>query len=144
MRVAEKGLADVVLLDIIEDMPAGKGLDMKQSAPVEHFDAHIVGTNNYADTKGSDVVVITAGVPRKPGMSRDDLLKVNADVISSVVGEVVKYSPDCTIVTVTNPLDVMTYLTWKKSGCRSATGGRRTSCGAYGSLGRKTHRRQVF
>ncbi len=116
MRIAEKGLADVVLLDIQDDMPVGKGLDIKQSAPVEHFDAHIFGTNNYKDTKGSDVVVITAGIPRKPGMSRDDLLKVNADVVGSVTEKVVKNSPDCIIITVTNPLDVMTYLTWKKSG----------------------------
>ncbi len=116
MRVAEKGLADVVLLDIIEDMPVGKGLDIKESAPVEQFDSHIFGTNNYEDTKGSDVVVITAGIPRKPGMSRDDLLKTNANIVGSVVEQVVKYSPNCKIITVTNPLDVMTYLAWKRSG----------------------------
>jgi len=115
-RIVEKNLADVVLADIVEGLPQGKALDMMESAPVEGFEAKIVGTNNYADTKNSDLIVLTAGLARKPGMSRDDLLHQNAGIVSGIVTEVVKYSPKALILIVTNPLDVMVYLAWKKSG----------------------------
>ncbi|MDD5217141.1 MAG: malate dehydrogenase [Candidatus Omnitrophica bacterium] len=115
-RLVEKELADVVLIDIVDGLPQGKALDMMQSAPVEGFGAAILGTNDYADTKDSDVVVITAGLARKPGMSRDDLLFKNAEIVSGIVEQCVRYSPDAILILVTNPLDVMTYLTWKKSG----------------------------
>ncbi len=115
-RIVEKQLADVVLFDVVEDMPQGKALDMMQSASVEGFDTQILGTNDYADTAGSDIVVITAGIARKPGMSRDDLLNTNAKIIRDVVTQVLKYSPNAILITVTNPLDVMTYLAWKISG----------------------------
>ena len=111
--VADKDLADVVIVDIIPDMPAGKGLDMMEAAPLIGHDRKIKGTNDYADTKGSDIVVITAGIARKPGMSRDDLLKTNANIVQTVAKETVKHSPDAIFIVVTNPLDVMTYLTWK-------------------------------
>lgn len=115
-RVAEKQLADVVLIDILEGMPQGKALDMAQSAPVEGFDSVLRGSNNYEDTANSDVVVITAGIARKPGMTRDDLQKTNADIVGSVVNQIVKYSPKSILVIVSNPLDIMTHLAWKKSG----------------------------
>ncbi|MBI3313235.1 MAG: malate dehydrogenase [Candidatus Omnitrophica bacterium] len=115
-RLIEKDIADVVLIDVVEGLPQGKALDMMESAPIERFQASIKGTNQYEDTKGSDVVVITAGLARKPGMSRDDLLFKNAEIVGGVVTECVKYSPDAILLIVTNPLDVMTYLAWKKSG----------------------------
>jgi malate dehydrogenase len=115
-RILEKELADVVLIDITEGMPQGKALDMMQSASAENFDGTITGTNDYADTADSDVVVITAGLARKPGMSRDDLLLKNAEIVSGIVDQIVKYSPNTILVTVTNPLDVMSYLAWKRSG----------------------------
>jgi len=115
-RLLEKEIANVVLVDVVEGMPQGKALDMMESAPVEGFSTSIVGTNDYADTKGSDVIVITAGLARKPGMSRDDLLLKNADIVGGIVSECAKYSPNAIIIIVTNPLDVMTYLAWKKSG----------------------------
>ncbi len=115
-RIIEQDLADTVLIDIMEGMPQGKALDLMQSAPIEGYNAAIVGTNDYADTADSDVVVITAGLPRKPGMSRDDLLVANADIVKSITEQVVKYSPSAVIVTVSNPLDVMTYLSYKVSG----------------------------
>lgn len=115
-RIVEKNLADVVLIDIVEGMPQGKALDLMESAPVEGYDAKITGTNDYADTSGSDVVVITAGIPRKPGMSRDDLQATNASIIKDIVSQVAKNSPDATIIIVTNPLDVMTYLAMDISG----------------------------
>src|SRR5580698_10669526 len=96
--IAAKELADVVLLDVIEGVPQGKALDLLQAMPIEKRDCSIVGTNDYADTKDSDVVVITAGIARKPGMSRDDLLHTNFDIMSTVVGEVVKASPNCIII----------------------------------------------
>ena len=116
MRVVQKGLADVVLIDIVEDLPQGIALDMKESAPVEGFEPNIVGTNDYKDTAGSDIVVITAGLPRKPGMSRMDLLATNGKIIRDVVDNVVEYSPDAIIIVVTNPLDEMTYLAADASG----------------------------
>jgi malate dehydrogenase len=111
--VADKDLADVVIVDIIEGMPQGKSLDLMEAAPLAGHDCEIVGTNDYAATKGSDIVVITAGIARKPGMTRDDLLKINANIVQGVARETVKHSPDAIFIVVTNPLDVMTYLTWK-------------------------------
>ena len=115
-RIVEKQLADVVLIDIVEGLPQGKALDMMQSAATEGFDTSIIGTNNYDDTAGSDVVVITAGIARKPGMSRDDLLNTNANIVGSVTEQIVAQSPDAIIIVVSNPLDVMTQLAWQKSG----------------------------
>jgi malate dehydrogenase len=118
-RIVEKQLADVVLIDIVEGLPQGKALDMMQSAATEGFDTQIIGTNDYADTANSDVVVITAGIARKPGMSRDDLLKTNANIVGSVTEQIVANSPNAIIVVVSNPLDVMTQLAWVKSGLDS-------------------------
>ncbi|MCP2519655.1 malate dehydrogenase [Candidatus Aminicenantes bacterium AC-708-M15] len=115
-RIVEKELADVVLLDIIEGMPIGKGLDILESSPVMKFDTKIIGTNNYEDTANSDIVVITAGVPRKPGMSREELVDTNFGIVKKVTEEVVKHSPDCIIIMVTNPLDAMAYTAYKVSG----------------------------
>ena len=116
LAIVNNGLADVVLTDIIEGMPQGKALDMMQATPLIGHDAQITGTNSYVDTQDSDIVVITAGLARKPGMSRDDLLFKNAEIIGGVVEEIVKYSPDTIIIMVTNPLDIMAYLAYKKSG----------------------------
>ncbi|RAP27529.1 malate dehydrogenase [Candidatus Marinamargulisbacteria bacterium SCGC AG-333-B06] len=115
-RIVEKQLADVVLIDIVEGLPQGKALDMMQSAATEGFDTSIIGTTNYEDTAGSDVVVITAGIARKPGMSRDDLLNTNSKIVGSVTEQIVAQSPNTIIIVVSNPLDVMTQLAWKKSG----------------------------
>lgn len=109
-RIAEKGYADIVLLDIIEGLPQGKGLDMQQATPIIDSDAKIVGTNDYRDTANSDVVVITSGASRKPGMSRDDLMLANMKIVREVTEKVVHYSPNCIIIMVTNPLDAMTQL----------------------------------
>jgi len=109
-RIAEMGLADVVLLDIIEGLPQGKGLDMLQATPIIGSDVSIVGTNDYKDTAGSDIVVITSGVARKPGMSRDDLVLTNMNIVREVTEGIVRHSPDCIIVVVANPLDAMTQL----------------------------------
>ncbi|GAC1446633.1 MAG: malate dehydrogenase [Pyrinomonadaceae bacterium] len=114
--IAGKELGDVVLVDIVEGVPQGKSLDLAQAAPVEGYDVRLTGTNGYAETKDSDVVIITAGLPRKPGMSRDDLLKTNAEIVSKVVDEVVKYSPDSTLIIVSNPLDAMSQVAFKRSG----------------------------
>ncbi|MCF7804599.1 MAG: malate dehydrogenase [Candidatus Marinimicrobia bacterium] len=120
-RIAEKELAnEVVLVDIVEGMPQGKSLDMWESAPVEGFDTMLTGSNGYEETAGSSVTVITAGLARKPGMSRDDLLAKNTEIITDVVENVVKRSPDTTIIMVTNPLDVMAYVALKVSGLDSA------------------------
>ncbi len=113
---AMKELGDVVLIDIVEGMPQGKALDMSQAVTLEGWDSRVVGTNDYADTADSDVVVITAGLPRKPGMSREDLLDANAKIVKSVSEQVAKYSPNAIIITVTNPLDAMTYLCQKVTG----------------------------
>jgi malate dehydrogenase len=115
-KVAEMELGDVVMVDIIDGLPQGKGLDMLESAPIGGFDSHLVGTTGYEETRNSDVVVITSGVPRKPGMSREDLLDTNKKIIESVVGEVVANSPNAILVMVANPLDTMTYLALKRSG----------------------------
>lgn len=109
-RIAERGYADVVLVDIIEGLPQGKALDMLESGPVVSSDARVIGSNSYEETADSDIAVITSGVPRKPGMSRDDLLFTNMEIIKGVTESVVKYSPNCIIIVVTNPLDAMAQL----------------------------------
>jgi malate dehydrogenase len=113
---AERELGDVVLVDILEGIPQGKALDLFEASPIEGFDSKVIGTNGYEETKGSDVVIITSGVPRKPGMSREDLLDINKKIIESVIAEVVARSPNAILMMVTNPLDTMTYLAYKKSG----------------------------
>jgi malate dehydrogenase len=113
---AEKELGDVVLVDILEGIPQGKALDLFQAAPVEGFDARVTGSNGYDETKDSSVVIVTSGVPRKPGMSREDLLEINKKIIELVVTQVVERSPQAVLIMVTNPLDTMTYLAFKKSG----------------------------
>jgi malate dehydrogenase len=115
-RIAEAGLADVILIDIVEGLPQGKGLDLAEAAPVVPHDARIVGTNDYADTAGSDVVVITSGIARKPGMSRDELLATNAGIVRSVVQAIVQHSPGTILVIVTNPLDAMCHVALEASG----------------------------
>ncbi len=115
-KIAAKELADVVLVDVVEGVPQGKGLDMLESAPVEGYDVSIVGTNGYSETAKSDLVVITAGFPRKPGMSRDDLLLANYEVVKSATEQAVKNSPDAILVLVTNPLDAMCWTAMKVSG----------------------------
>ena len=114
--MADKELADVVVLDILDGVPQGKGLDMLEACPVEGSDARVLGTNDYADTADSDVVVITAGLARKPGMSRDDLLTKNCAIIRSVTEQVVRHSPNCIIIPVTNPLDAMCQVVHRVSG----------------------------
>ncbi|QHS22990.1 malate dehydrogenase [Virgibacillus sp. MSP4-1] len=118
LMVAQKELADVVLVDVpdMEDPTKGKALDMLEAGPVQGFDANITGTSDYEDTKGSDLVIITAGIARKPGMSRDDLVSTNAKIMKSVTKDIVKYSPDCLIVVLTNPVDAMTYAVFQESG----------------------------
>ena len=114
--IASKELCDVVLIDIIEGVPQGKGLDLLQAMPIEKRDSYVFGTNDYAETANSDIVVITAGLPRKPGMSRDDLLHTNYKIISDVVGKVVQYSPNSILIVVSNPLDAMAQAAYKLSG----------------------------
>ena len=116
LYVAERGLADVTLIDIVEGMPQGKALDMVQAAPLWHRGARLEGANNLAAVKGADVVVMTAGFPRKPGMSRTDLLKANADIVRPAAEAVKQHAPAAYVVVVTNPLDVMAYLFWKTTG----------------------------
>lgn len=111
--VADRDLADVVIVDVLDGIPQGKSLDMLEAAPITGHGRNLVGANDYAATKNSDIVVITAGIARKPGMTRDDLLKTNANIVQKVASEAIKQSPDAIFITVTNPLDVMTYLTWK-------------------------------
>jgi len=106
-RLFERGYADIVLVDIVEGMPQGKALDMLESGPVLGTDSHITGTNSYSDTANSDVVIITAGIARKPGMSRDDLLFTNMDIVGGVAEQIAKYSPNCILIVVSNPLDAM-------------------------------------
>ncbi len=115
-RLAERDYADVVLVDIIEGLPQGKGLDLLESAPIVGYDTKVVGTNDYADTAGSDLVVITSGMARKPGMSRDDLVLANGEIVRAVVEQVMKYSPNTILLVVTNPLDAMTQLALHVSG----------------------------
>lgn len=115
-RIAEKNLADVVLLDIVEGLPQGKALDIMQSAPIEGFSGTVTGSNDFAGTTQSDIVVFTAGFPRTPGMSRDELALKNGGIVQSVIKEITRHAPDCIIIMVTNPLDVMTQIAWKTSG----------------------------
>ena len=115
-RLAEKELCDVVLVDIIEGVPQGKALDLTEAAPVEKHDAHLTGVNGYEDTAESDIVIITAGIPRKPGMSRDDLISTNAGIMKSVTEQIVKYSPNTILIIVSNPLDAMCHVAFDTSG----------------------------
>jgi len=114
--LASKELADVVLVDIVEGIPQGKGLDLLQSGPVEGFDVSVIGTNSYEETTDSDVVILTSGAPRKPGMTREDLLKINAEITKSNIEKVAKTSPNACIIVVNNPMDTMTYLARVASG----------------------------
>ncbi len=114
--LAQKEIADVVMVDIVDGLAAGKALDLFEASPVGGFDVSFTGSCDFADTVGSDVVVITSGMPRKPGMSRDDLLKVNTEIVSQVTAKVTTHSPDTFIIVVSNPLDVMTYVAYKTSG----------------------------
>jgi len=113
--IASKELADVVLIDVVEGIPQGKGLDLLEAMPIEKRDCHILGTNDYTDTANSDIVVITAGIPRKPGMSRDDLLQTNYKIMSDVVSKVTAASPNCILIVVSNPLDAMAQAAFKQS-----------------------------
>ncbi len=114
-RLAEKELCDVVLVDIIEGVPQGKALDLAEAAPIEKHDAHLVGTNAYDASAGSDIVIITAGIPRKPGMSRDDLLTTNAGIVKKVTREIASRSPNATLIIVSNPLDAMCHVAFDAS-----------------------------
>jgi len=114
--IASKELADVVLIDIIEGVPQGKGLDLLEAMPIEKRDSYVIGTNDYADTANSEIVVITAGIPRKPGMSRDDLLNTNHKIMKDVVSKAVQHSPNCILIIVSNPLDAMAQAAYKMSG----------------------------
>ena len=113
--LAQRDYASVVLVDIIEGLPQGKGLDLRQAGPIRYYDTNVTGTNSYEDTANSDVVVITSGVPRKPGMTRDDLVLTNMKIVQGVTEQIVKYSPKCIIVMVANPLDAMAQLAFKVS-----------------------------
>ncbi len=115
-RLAERDYADIVLVDIIEDMPQGKALDILEAGPVVGYDTMLVGSNGYEETEGSDIVIITSGVPRKPGMSRDDLLFTNADIVRGVTREIVQRAPNAILIVVTNPLDAMAQLAYSVSG----------------------------
>ncbi len=116
-RLAEKELArEVVLIDILEGIPQGKGLDQWESAPIEGFDSHVIGANDYEAAASSDLFIVTAGIARKPGMSRDDLLKTNAGIVESVSKEIARVAPDSIIIMVSNPLDVMSYVAMKTTG----------------------------
>jgi len=115
-RLAEKELGDVVLIDIIEGVPQGKALDLTEAAPIEKHDAHLVGANSYESAAGSDIVIITAGIPRKPGMSRDDLISTNAGIMKQVTAQVAKHAPDAIIIIVSNPLDAMCHVAFEASG----------------------------
>ncbi|MFO8083497.1 MAG: malate dehydrogenase [Desulfobacterales bacterium] len=115
-RLAEKELCDVVLVDIVDGVPQGKALDLTEAAPVEKHDAHLVGTNGYDETRNSDIVIITAGIPRKPGMSRDDLISTNAGIVKNVAKEIAQRSPNAVLIIVSNPLDVMCHVAFEASG----------------------------
>ncbi len=115
-RLAERDYADIVLVDIVEGLPQGKGLDLAESGPVEGYDTKLTGTNGYDETEGSDIVVITSGIARKPGMSRDDLLKINMNIVSSVTKQVVAKSPDTILLVVSNPLDAMCHVAYEAAG----------------------------
>jgi malate dehydrogenase len=114
-RLAEKELADVVLIDIVEGLPQGKALDLQEAAPIEKHDAHLIGTNTYKASEGSDVIILTAGIPRKPGMSRGDLLATNAKIMKNIVEQVAPLSPHAILIVVTNPLDAMCHVAFQTS-----------------------------
>lgn len=114
--IAAKELGDIVLVDIVEGIPQGKGLDLLEAGPIEGFDLHIVGTNDYAETANSDVIIVTSGAPRKPGMSREDLIKINANITRDCIEKAARHSPDAVIIMVNNPLDTMAYLAKQVSG----------------------------
>ncbi|HUV31289.1 MAG TPA: malate dehydrogenase [Acidobacteriota bacterium] len=116
MYLAEANFADVVLVDIVEGMPVGKGLDLTQAGPVRGYNAMVLGTNKYQDIKGADIVIMTAGMPRKPGMSREDLLTMNADIVGSAAKNIKKHAPNSTVIVVSNPLDLMTFHMYKVTG----------------------------
>jgi malate dehydrogenase len=116
LRIVDQELADVVLVDVVDGVPQGKGLDILESGPIQGYDVNITGTNGYEETANSDVVVITAGFPRKPGMSRDDLLLANYEIVKNSTEQVAKYSPNAILILVTNPLDAMCWAAWKVSG----------------------------
>jgi len=115
-RLAEKQLCDVILVDIVEGVPQGKALDLNEAAPIEKHDSHLTGTNSYEDTAGSDIVIITAGIPRKPGMSRDDLISTNAGIVKAVTKEVASRSPEAILIIVSNPLDAMCHVAFDAAG----------------------------
>jgi malate dehydrogenase len=119
MYLAEKNICDITIIDVIEDMPKGKGLDLSQAGPIRDYETVITGSNSFADLKGSDIVVHTAGLPRKPGMSREDLTTSNADIIGAVAKDIKKYAPKAVVIMVANPLDVMTFHCWKITGFES-------------------------
>lgn len=119
MYLAEKNICDITLIDVIEDMPKGKGLDLCQAGPIRNYETVVTGSNDFADMKGSDMVVHTAGVPRKPGMSREDLINTNADIIGSVAEKIKELCPKAIVLMVANPLDIMTYHCWKKTGLKN-------------------------
>jgi len=116
LRIADRELADVVLVDVVEGVPQGKGLDLLESGPIQGYDVTVAGANDYAPTEDSDVAIVTAGFPRKPGMSRDDLLMANYEIVGAATAQVAKYSPDCVIIVVTNPLDAMAQAAYWVSG----------------------------
>ena len=136
-------IADVNLVDVAEGLPQGKALDLLHARSVERFGPFIAGTNEYEATTGSDLIVVTAGLPSKPGMTRDDLLAANSAIVRSVIAEAVEMSPDAVVLCVTNPLDVMTYLAWKESGLPQprAGHGRGARLGAVRLRDRRSHRR---
>ncbi len=115
-RLCEKELCDVVLVDIVEGVPQGKALDLTEAAPIEKHDSHLTGTNGYEESANSDIVIITAGIPRKPGMSRDDLISTNAGIMKSVVEQIAKLSPEAVLIIVSNPLDAMCHVAYEASG----------------------------
>jgi len=115
-RLCEKELCDVVLVDIVEGIPQGKALDLTEAAPIEKHDSHLTGTNGYQESANSDIVIITAGIPRKPGMSRDDLISTNAGIMKSVVQQIAKLSPEAVLIIVSNPLDAMCHVAYETSG----------------------------
>lgn len=115
-RLSEKELCDVVLIDIVEGVPQGKALDLAEAAPIEKHDSHLTGANSYEASANSDIVIITAGIPRKPGMSRDDLIGTNAGIVKAVTREIVKYSPNAILIIVSNPLDAMCHVAYEASG----------------------------
>jgi len=116
LRIADQELADVVLVDVVDGVPQGKGLDILESGPIQGYDVRITGSNGYEETANSDIVVITAGFPRKPGMSRDDLLLANYEIVKNATEQAAKYSPNAILILVTNPLDAMCWAAWKVSG----------------------------